>query len=377
MNTKNNRKIPEFLPVSPGNEVNLLSEREESKDFYNVPTGPVTDTMLKVMGSRGELETLKQRNKQVSHSQEVTVRKSKEKRQIIIDSGNSAVTVELSDIEKLIGNNKPAKKLFVFTSIKIAEQAMSGGDLRRDYIEFPLKELVDTGNYKSLNSARRGFNDAMDVLTSLKVKGKLKKGKKEIEQESLRVLFTGSDIKKSTCYVYLNPRVNWGFVNAFFTIMPRYCFALPNRAFDLLYYIFYLARQNTKAIKDKGYFTISMRAVQMRLGLPSEKGNANPDRTIKEPIEKAIEEIEDLNGNYNFTITPIYDSDKSILDFLDRGFLEIRMHEEFAKYFIELSQKQEKKIETYQKRQQAIVDKAKEKALVKKLESENTDKKED
>lgn len=69
--------------------------------------------------------------------------------------------------------------MFVFSLIKMNEQAFSGGTLRRNYIQFPLQELIKIGYYRRPQSARKGFNDAMDILTSLKLKGTLQKGKKK------------------------------------------------------------------------------------------------------------------------------------------------------------------------------------------------------
>jgi hypothetical protein len=56
---------------------------------------------------------------------------------------------------------------------------------------------------------------------------------------------------------------------------------------------FYLARQRVRDIEEKGYFTIGLRAVQERLNLPSEVGNKDPQRTIKELLEEAVTAIEE------------------------------------------------------------------------------------
>ena len=81
------------------------------------------------------------------------------------------------------------------------------------------------------------------------------------------------------CYIQLETDFNREFLIQYFTFLSSYYFKLSNRASDLLYYIFYLARQNTKEIEERGYFTIGFRAIQHRLQLPSEIGNNNPDGT--------------------------------------------------------------------------------------------------
>lgn len=134
------------------------------------------------------------------------------------------------------------------------KQAYSDGILKKNYMQFPLQELIDIGYYSRPQSARRGFHDATDILISVKVKGNMKKSEKETTVTALEVLFTGANIKNGTCTIFLNERINWSFIASYYTILPKYSFKLSNIAFDLLLYIFNLARQNVKMIEKKGYF---------------------------------------------------------------------------------------------------------------------------
>lgn len=351
--------------------VNLLTEKEQQKAFYNVPNSPATDAMLIVMGAASSLATLSDRGNKVNHTREIEVLKNGNRRQVVISSELSTVTLELADIDKLIGSNKTAKKFLVFSLVKANEQALSKGELIRNYIQFPLQELVEIGFYRQIPSARRAFYDAMDILTSLKVKGTLRKGqKKTVEQAAIEVLFTGANIKNGTCTIFLNERINWAFISAFYMILPKFYFRLSNRASDLLYYIFYLARQNIDKIRENGYFTIGFRAIQERLNLPSEVGNKDPQRTIKEPIEDAIEAIENESNGIGFRTTPIYNMSDPIANYLSNGYLKIEMERHYAKAFIDLSNQKTKQIETAQKKREDVIKKALAINLAKKLESE-------
>lgn len=372
--SKKPSNIPEQdleLLQAPQASIELLTEKERAKNFYNVPTSPATDTILKVMGTGTDLTQLSDRGKAVNHSQKIEVLDSGKKRQVIVSSNASTVTLELSDIDKLVGSNKPAKKMFIYSLIKMNEQAYSDGVLRRNYIQFPLQELIDIGYYTRPQSARKGFNNAMDILTSLKIKGTLQKGKKKaVDQSAIEVLFTGANINKGTCTIFLNERINWAFVAAFYTILPKYYFSLPNRAGDLLYYIFTLARQRLKDIEKKGYFTISMRAVHERLNLPSEVNNKDPQRTIKQPIEEAITAIEEASKDIEFTITPFYDMKAPIANYLSNGYLKIELKGKYANDFIALSNKTSKQIQAAEKRRETITQKAIAINMAKKMESE-------
>lgn len=335
----------------------LVTELERQKEFYDVPTSPATNGVLKVLSSgKDNLAKMNSKAKTVNHNQQIEVLQNGVKRLIKINSDNSTVEIELADIEKLTGSNKTAKKLFIFNLIKMNEQAYSGGVLRRNYMQFPLQELQDIGFYSTLRSARQGYKNGMDILTSLKIKGSVKKGKKEVTT-ALEVLFTGASIKNGVCTVFINERVNWDFVALFYTILPKYSFKLSNRAFDLILYIFYLARQNIKQIKDKNCFNISLRAIQNQLQLPSEIGLDKPQRDIKEPIEKAIDEIMEYSNSTEFYIEPVVDDNAPITAYLDGGYIKISLKGGYAKNFIELSKVKEKQIEIVKKRQETITKK--------------------
>lgn len=331
------------------------------KNFYNMPNSPASDLVLEILAAAANIADLPARKRQISHATALEVAESGNKRRVTLNNKKSQISVELADIDKI--SSKPAKKLFVLALIKANEQAIFNGHLTRDYVSFPLQELIDIGFYTTPQSARKGFKTAMDTLTSFKIKGHIQQStKKESSIDKLRVLFTGGDIENKQCTIYFNPHVNWNFIAQYFTILPRYYFKLSNRAGDLLYYIFYLARQKARDIETKGYFTISFKAIQHRLQLPSEINNSSPYKTIKQPIESAIEEIETEHsgfyGNTEFTLYPVCNDDAPIAEYLNNGYLKIGFSGEFAKTFIERSKETKKRQEKAQKRQERITEKA-------------------
>ena len=352
----------------------VVPVKPDETSFYNVPDSSASNLVLDVLGAGADIADLPERKKQINNNTSYEVKQKGKKRLVTMQTrtGKAEVTIELSNIEKLTGSNKPAKKLFVLSLIKANEQAIHGGELTRDYVSFPLQELVEIGFYTTLRSARTGFITGTDALTSLKIKGRVSKSKKKVTEitseadssgtYALEVLFTGATIKKGQCFIYLNPRINWSFLTQYFTILPVYYFRLPNRASDLLYYIFYLARQHTKEIEERGYFTIGFRAIQHRLQLPNEKGASNPLRDIKEPIEKAIEQLETEHkatyNNMDFGLLPIADDSAPIAEYLDNGYLKVSLTGSFATRFIELSKDTAQRIARAEKRKEKIIEKA-------------------
>lgn len=342
--------------------VSPLKPQQES-NFYNVPDSTASNLILETLGAGENIADLPDRKKQINHNTTYEVLEDGKRRQVSVKNSKAKVTIELADIDKMTGSNKPAKKLFVLSLIKANEQAIFDGQLTKDYISFPLQELIDIGFYKTPQSARTGFKTGMDALTSLKIKGHIQQTKKRGSSiDALEVLFTGANIKNGQCTVYFNPRISWSFIAQYFTILPRYYFKLPNRASDLLYYIFFLARQHTRDIEERGYFTIGFRAIQHRLQLPSEINNGNPYRTIKQPIEEAIEELETehslLYGNTEFSLLPVYEETASIKDYLDNGYLRVGLTGAFAETYIAISKDTAKQIEQAEKRQARITEKA-------------------
>lgn len=344
-------------------QISNPSSVTKDKCFFRMPNSPASNFVLEVLGAGADIPNLPQRKKQVARSTEYEVTNDAGFPLVSMESRNAKIEIEISDIDKLAGSNKAAKKFFVFTLMKINEQALYDGKLTRDYISFSLEELVNIGFYQSVRSARTGFLSAMGTLTSIKICGSVKQSKqKQHFVKGLSVLFTESWISKGRCYVRLNYAISWSFLLHYFTILPHYYFRLPNRAADLLYYIFYLARQHTRELERQGYFTISLRAIQQKLQLPDETGNNNPARTIRQPIEDAVQQITDAHNRFypedHACILTIYSSGASITDYLIDGYLRIAFTGIFQKTFVSISRNTAEKIEASQKRRAHITEMA-------------------
>ena len=167
-------------------------------------------------------------------------------------------------------------------------------------------------------------------------------------------------LKNGYVTLSVNENFNMEFIANYFTIFPRFAYALSNNAFSLVRYIFFLARQNTQAIKEKGTFTIKLDLIRENLGLPAPEDvkNSKYIQYIIEPIEKAIEETEEALRNvpeakeYGFTITPYTWDTGNIKKWLE-GYLEIGLNGDFAETFIRIATKAEKDRVQWEKVKQA------------------------
>ena len=199
---KKNQQALTIQPVAPLKPV-------EQRDFYNVPDSTASNLILETLGAGAAIVDLPARKRQVNHSTTLEVLESGKRRQVSLKTQKASVTIELADIDKLTGSNKPAKKLFVLALIKANEQAIHDGQLTKNYISFPLQELIDTGFYSTPQSARKGFNAGMDTLTSLKIKGHIQQTKKKGSSiDALEVLFTGARIERGQCTIFFNERLH-------------------------------------------------------------------------------------------------------------------------------------------------------------------------
>ena len=265
-------------------------------------------------------------------------------------------------LDKYTGNNITVKKIFILLLQKINEQVYHEGQLTRDYITFSVHELINLGIYKTYQSAMNGFTNAMEILTRIRVYGKLRLNKGSVViSPRLAVLFPTIDPERGSLKVYLNRQVdeiNWQFIFQAFSTLPNYYYELSPRASELLYYIFFIARQQTKGIKERGYFSIGMRAIQQAIHLPDEEETKNPKRDIKDEIENAVNEIEETHrihyeGDEDLLFLSLeYQDEWDIKRFLDEGYLQVNLSGTFSAQFTAIETNKIKGLQKAKCRQQ-------------------------
>ena len=342
--------------------------------FLNLPSTPAAINLLNLFGIGSDLrENPKQvikREKALDTHKKIKIEGDSTRPEILrvtIESRSALQVYEL-EYKYLEGSNAGLKKVYSFISSKISSIFHDGAPVKNS-IEFPLQELVDSGMYKTLDTARRGFLDAGEALIRVGVKGWLRLcNKKRYEQVDVGPFFTLFRIKKGICIVKINPDFAWGMFTAFYTPLPPYAYKLPINAFTLISLIFTVARQRWEKIGKTGAlkFPIKMKHIQTRLNLPDEDKTLHPRRDIRDVVEKSIEDIEATSNTKDFTITPYRasgeptDDDDSISTFL-AGYLEIELKGEYAESFTTIANKAEKRVKAAQKK--------KEKALSQKVDN--------
>ena len=342
-------------------------------ELLSIATSPYTVVIDNVLQTE-DLMRWRDDMKRISHGRAVTIQENGDMRQVIYSNNRDTFGLQFLDINKISRQNPNAAKLFVRILMHAGEQNVHKGFLQKEIVSFPLSELVTSGQYKTVESARHGFDKAADILTDIKVTAKVKKGKR-LQASAYINLFSTIRVEKSTCTVRLNPDIMWGEVMEFYTSLPDYYFELSGKAANLLHYIFYIARQRTAEIKENGYFTISFEAIHSRLGLPELDSAAvkkNPQRAIKDQIEDAIEEIEETYCKYappipkdatgaaaepDFALLPVVEPAAPIKEYL-QGYLKISLKGDYARPFLAMSDRTKRRVESAKRKQERIQEKA-------------------
>lgn len=335
--------LPAYSSIAPKIQDVVEVSTIERREFETMPTSPMLHLTNQAINAFGAGRPIKaNRNTTIGYGYSD---KNPDMWSITSKNSNNELTLSIDDIGLLKTNNKGLKKCFAFILVQCNDQHYS------PKIGFPLQALVDNGMYSSVSNARRGIKDNIEKIMAMTFKGTSKKGKKVLEEQGGKLIYH-YEIKNNYVTLYFNEKINVAFMAQYFTMIPKFAFALSNNAFSLIEYIFFLSRQNTRAIKEKGYFNINLRAIRDYLNLPDENDTKKHSQYIRQPIEEAIEAIEEANNNSSFTITPIYNEDcKSIKEWLG-GYLQIGLKEEFAETFIKIADGTAKKVEQSQKRRE-------------------------
>jgi len=306
----------------------------------SAPNGDPLNFLLRVMSGKQEyiIDNRSNRHERITKAQKGnTIRITKSNP----DKG-SQISVEIRNATKHLSKaNKTFIKILFFVLQKMTEQHFPLE------VGFTLQELVELEMYSSTKNAWRGVQEFIKQQSDIFLTGLLKrKDNTEIEVKgNTGLLFYNVSLDNGYVRISVNDKFNFDFIASAFTVFPRFAYRLKNiNAFNLVHYIFFIARQNTSRIKEKGMFTINLDAVRNRLGLPAPENvnNRRYRQLIIEPIETAIEEIEEALKTIpeakecSFTITPVGTDTSSINQWLD-GYLEIRLKNDFAKKFVELA----------------------------------------
>jgi hypothetical protein len=319
-----NEKLAEKLPQ--------IVENELIENYCILPNSPITKFIKNVSIAKSNTKA-----KNIAKSKNVKIQETidYEGGRGIYDyiTTNESYEIIFEELKALKTRQSISlRKTMNFILIKANEQN------KPRTITFNLEDYQNMTGYKSKDTAYRGAVRNFEILRGISVGGVVRRGKKEVRNKT-SYIFIAKDITYNQCVIECKPELV-ELLSQYYTLLPIWAGELNTKAYDLLDYIFYMARQsqNLKNIKDKNIFNVSLKSINENIG------GHDPDETqrhteyIINPILDAIEEIEETQAaadRTNIKITPIYNHDyKNAYDFLE-GYLEIELDDEALNYYID------------------------------------------
>lgn len=293
--------------------------------MIKIPSSPVFDTLGNIINnlkSPDSAELLIARDRKLSKGKSESHFKVKDGKLVFERmTAKECVRTVICDAEDFFGR-RPSQKLLIYLLWLINRQAVASGNMSAFDLCFDARELVGLGAYKTITSAKAGAATFLERMKSIYISASVIGDESGGDSKPKRLIksFTQSG---SHFTVELNPSFNKTSLTSYFMCLPECYFKMSHRASVLMYYCCYLARQNTSSVKRYGFFDISLRAVQYRLGLPDEKETKNPKILITAPILNAVEEINSVCPDNEMSLKLIADGDVSVGRFLDSGKIRI------------------------------------------------------
>lgn len=216
-------------------------------------------------------------------------------------------------------------------------------------LEFSMDDFLDiengksTGKFTNRDAAYRALKQAAVLLKSAEIAYDMQIGRKKRENHAGISPFPSLEFDYNlTCKMTFFGGIDWKDIwMEYYSIKPNFLEDLTGKAFSMLDYIFYRARQECRAIAENGYFKISHRSLHDNMGLPPETVQ-RPDRAIKKVINDAIDEIEERmrldgyvaeNGKPEIYLERYKGPTKNITEYLDKGYLTVHFNGEPLEYF--------------------------------------------
>lgn len=305
-------------------------EDEFLKNYSILPNSPITKVIKNISIAKSN-----------TNATNIPVNKNARLQETIDLQGGRGIYLYFNNNEKyeIVFDNLKAlnkrqsiafRKTLNFILIKANEQNVPNN------IYFDLEEYQKMTGYKNKDTAYRGAIRNFDNLRRMSIGGVIGgRGKRKEVRNKATYVFIARDITYNQCCIECKPELVH-MLSQYFTLLPTWAGELGTKAYDMLDYIFYMARQkqNLTNIQKNKSFNISLRSINENIGGHDPTKTDRHTQFIINPILDAIEEIEEKQQGEGIKITPIYNHDyKNAHDFLE-GYLEIQLGKEAINYFI-------------------------------------------
>lgn len=252
-------------------------------------------------------------------------------------------------------NNKGrgVKKNFQFVLQKMAQQ-----NYPKDIV-IDLKEMVSLKMYSNTDHAFTGLQTMYSQVRRIDIRELFN----IVENGTHKKELTGGQLfyhrnRRGDIYtITANDKFPFELFAKQYFLFPLWAYGLDAKSFDIVQYIFFLARQHAQEIANKGKFNISLDQLhnQLQLPLPDECNNQGKQR-IRTPILESIAEITKaeaeskenpqtaINGTMGIIIhAPETRNTKEWLT----GYIEIKLTGDYITNHKKIAQSKQRQIEAY------------------------------
>lgn len=382
------------MNFAKNNHKNTLKKKEkelyQENHFLNIPASNSVRLIMNTIKAINERETPVESIDKINDMQKgidrhiqyiASIEKSEHEENLFIQYVTSKKDYEaeyfvslrnIFNFQKSSGN---IAKFFIYLLAEINHRATNRSkEIIRGEVELSAAQIAKALNYSSSNEAKKAAKKAFESIADISVRGyeiikdsrgRIKKNKSVRAETYFHLIDVKTVEERGRITVFLSEHLNWELLATSFTVIPQNILTLNVNAMYLSFHIAMACRMQIDTIKEVGEISISMKSIAKMLYLPIDDSRRFFPK-VKEPIEKAIEAIEETCHNY-FRITPDYshtqagDETATGTDYLENVKLRIEPLGEYKAYFLEVAElkaKRQKTAKQWQQRQNTEIRKA-------------------
>lgn len=214
---------------------------------------------------------------------------------------------------------------------------------------FRTENLVRLGIYKNVESARKNLPTVLSKISAMEVSGDYFGASAKKTVSSGTRLITEYAVTRQTVTVFPSQMPNAiDFFGGSFAQVPNFVWGLSKHAHMLAYEIFMRARQETSKVSAGEAFTVTVKNIADKLGLPTIeevqfKHNRKYAEKITDPIDKAIAEIREAaskeeGSTIEIEAVNMYDA-ANIEDYLANGRIRVTIRGSWADRYKEIQKR--------------------------------------
>lgn len=331
-------------------------ENLSEKKLIHTPSSTALHRTAQTLGLSADVPNIKERLREVKLA-------SHNKTDISLSANGENIIVEYKTEKEIVRisletglnqkSNKTARKFFrlIMTYANNSPNPYA--------ITLNSADLVKFTNYSRPSTLNRAFDSVITPLRKMGIGYSFtNKTTNKVDSVAEAPYFSLLARKGNLITIKFNPEIDLNSLFRFWTVYKPSAFQLSDNAFLVYDEIMYLARQNMSKIADydingtkvRGLrFNINLKIIAETLNLPI-YNPTNPKTQIKDPIDKALSEIEDADKDFYVSIKGI-DENCRIEEYLSNGRLEITLTGDYVNHFeeqqtksIEKKKKSEKKM---------------------------------